>query len=166
MNKAQKGRQLVQVAVEQQASVFRCPFSQQGGDPVPQPAPNWPVAAGLQSRVSHQVAVLLQARIPGDCTRAFPTWRSRVTPSLDAAGQPESARSAIHPCLPGLSRAQFRRSGLATRAVDNIRDPTQRLLTQSGKCNEGEFSGSGGVCSSRGGRLLVRGMLQLYARPK
>ena len=80
---------------------------------------------------------------------------------MSAAGQPESARTAIHPCLPGLSRAQFRRSGLATRAVDNICDPTQR-----GECNEGEFSGSGGVCASLGGGLLVRGMLQLYARPK
>ena len=70
---------------------------------------------------------------------------------MDAAGQPGSARSAIHPCLPGLSRSQFRRSGLATRAVDNIRDPTQR-----GECDEGQFSGSGGVCARLGGRLLVR----------
>ena len=57
---------------------------------------------------------------PGDCIKASPTWRRGQVPSLSAAGQPESARTAIHPCLPGLSRAQFRRSGLAIQAVDNI----------------------------------------------
>ena len=104
---------------------------------------------------------------PGDCIKASPTWRRGHVPSLSAAGQPESARTAIHPCLPGLSRAQFRRSGLATRAVDNIGGPTHRQTqgSQREECNEGELSGSGGSCGSESGRLLVSGMFQLYARP-
>ena len=144
-------------------------FSAGGENPLPQPAPNWPVAAGLQSRVSLATRWQFCSRPGGQVT-------------APGRSPPGGVGSPHHWTLPGNLRARAQLSIpvsrafpgpssagpalLATRAVDNIRDPTLRLLTQSGECDEGEFSGSGGLCSSRGGRLLVRGMLQLYARPK